>query len=97
MMNNIKYEKAKANVSAAGKVDAALEDAVLDNTRDDREDANENWITNNKEGEDVQGTNGRGSGEGNVGKEIENQGDTVRGSQDGDVAEVKNQEDASLE
>jgi hypothetical protein len=85
LMNNIKYEKAKANVSATGEVDAALEEVVLDNTCDDGEDADENWMTNNEEGEDVQGTNGRGSGEGNVGEE------------DGDVAEVKIQEDASLE
>ncbi|PLW29254.1 hypothetical protein PCANC_15769 [Puccinia coronata f. sp. avenae] len=59
LMNNIKYEKAKADVSATGEVDAALEEVVLDNQRDDGEDADENWMTDNEEGEDVQGTNGR--------------------------------------
>ncbi|PLW53705.1 hypothetical protein PCANC_04427 [Puccinia coronata f. sp. avenae] len=49
----IKSEKAKAKIPTTGEVDAALEEVVLGDTHDDGEEANEDWMTDNNDREDV--------------------------------------------
>jgi hypothetical protein len=66
LLNRIKSEKAKAKIPTTGEVDAALEEVVLGDTHDDGEDANEDWMTDNNDREDVRDTDGRGSGDGNA-------------------------------
>ncbi|PLW13135.1 hypothetical protein PCASD_06083 [Puccinia coronata f. sp. avenae] len=70
---------AKTNIPTNGEVDAALEDVVLDDTLDDGEDANKDWMTDNEDGEDSQGDDSRESGDGDVAQAQENkiQADTA--------------------
>ncbi|PLW14916.1 hypothetical protein PCANC_14777 [Puccinia coronata f. sp. avenae] len=67
------------NIPTNGEVDAALEDVVLDDTLDDGEDANKDWMTDNEDGEDSQGDDSRESGDGDVAQAQENkiQADTA--------------------
>jgi hypothetical protein len=79
LLHNVQSEKAKTNIPTNGEVDAALEDVVLEDTLDDGEDANEDWMTDNKDGEDSQGDDSRESGDGDVAQAQENkiQADTA--------------------
>ncbi|PLW21877.1 hypothetical protein PCANC_03358 [Puccinia coronata f. sp. avenae] len=67
------------NIPTNGEVDAALEDVVLDDTLDDGEDTNEDWMTDKKDGEDSQGDDSREIGDGDVAQAQENkiQADTA--------------------
>jgi hypothetical protein len=85
-MNNINSEKEKNEIPTAGEVDAALEDTVLEDTLDDGENANKDWMTDIEGGEDDQGTDSRGIcnddvPEGNVAEGDVAEGDVAEGDE----------------
>ncbi|PLW43474.1 hypothetical protein PCANC_10058 [Puccinia coronata f. sp. avenae] len=61
LMDNIRSKKARTT-SSAGEVDDLLKDDVLEDIHDNGEDGNadKDWVTNNKEEDDAEGTGNRG-------------------------------------
>ncbi|PLW47079.1 hypothetical protein PCASD_03901 [Puccinia coronata f. sp. avenae] len=86
LMDNINSEKEKNKIPTAGEVDAALEDTVLEDTLDDGENANKDWMTDIEGGEDDQGTDSGGIcnddvPEGNVAEGDVAEGDVAEGDE----------------
>jgi hypothetical protein len=71
-MDNIRSEKARTT-SSAGEVDNPLEVDLLEDTHDNGEDgdADKDWVTNNKEEDDAEGTGNRGGKDGEAAEALE--------------------------
>jgi hypothetical protein len=72
LMDNIRSKKVRTT-SLVGEVENPLEDDLLEDTHDNGEDGNtdEDWVTNNEEEDDAEGTGNRGGKEGEAAEALE--------------------------